>query len=92
MIIILKVIALVFFTLAAAFSIKNYLLTRYASGVWGLVSMALVMGVILVSVRLVKEFFLTDTLEVVKICLLPAMMAFILAASFELKRDILRPL
>jgi len=92
MIIILKVIALVFFTLAAAFSIKNYLLTRYASGVWGLVSMALVTGVILVSVRMVKEFFLTDSLEVVKICLLPVMMAFILAASFELKRDILRPL
>lgn len=42
--------------------------------------------------RLVNEFFLTDSLEVVKICLLPVMMAFILAASFELKRDILRPL
>lgn len=91
-ILILKAAAFIFMFLAAVLSLKNYLITRFASGVWALVSMALVTGSILIFVRLIKDFLQFPELEVVKICLLPVMMAFIFAASFELNRDILKPL
>jgi len=54
--------------------------------------MGLISGAIIISVRFIKEFIPLLELEVVKICLLPVMMAFILAASFELSRDILKPI
>ncbi|MDI9617547.1 hypothetical protein [Methanothermobacter sp.] len=91
-IIILKGAALLFITLAAVVSVRNYMLTRFASGVWGFVSMGFVSGAIIIGVRFIKEFIPLMEFEVVKICLLPVMMAFILAASFELNRDILKPI
>ncbi|AAB84990.1 MULTISPECIES: hypothetical protein [Methanothermobacter] len=91
-ILIMKTVAFIFMLLAAVLSVKNYFMTRFASGLWALVSMALLTGSILLFVRLIKEFLPFPELEVVKICLLPVMMAFIFAASFELKRDILKPL
>jgi hypothetical protein len=87
-----KAVAFIFMFLAAVLSVKNYLMTRFASGVWALVSMALLTGNILIAVRFIKEFLPFPELEVVKVCLLPVMMAFIFAASFELNRDILKPI
>ncbi|MDI9624137.1 MAG: hypothetical protein QFX38_04560 [Methanothermobacter sp.] len=90
-ILILKFIALVFMALASIIAIKNYMLTKFASGIWGLISISFLTGTILLFVRFIKEFIPLVELEVVKICLLPVMMAFIFAASFELERNILKP-
>lgn len=91
-IIIMKILATLTFFVALIYSLKNYIETRYASGIWLLISLSMVTAFVLSLIRTVKEFVVMNELEVVKICLIPVFITLLLAASLELKRSILKPL
>ncbi|NYB52059.1 MAG: hypothetical protein HVN35_05840 [Methanobacteriaceae archaeon] len=91
-IILIKILATVGFLVALVYSLLNYQATKFASGIWLLLSLAMGIAFILSLIRTVKEFVVMNELEVVKICLIPVVITLLLAASLELKRSILKPL
>jgi len=91
-IIILKIIPRAMFLIALIYSAKNYSITRYASGMWLLLTLVMAVAFVLTLIRTFKEFYWFDELEIAKICLIPVVITLLPAASMEIKRSILRPL
>lgn len=91
-IIVLKILTTLMFFLALIYSIKNYRITKYASGVWMLITLAMALAFVLTLIRTFKEFYWTEELEIVKTLLVPVLITLLLAASLEIKRSILKPL
>jgi len=91
-IVVLKILTTLVFFLALIYSLKNYRITKYASGVWMLITLAMALAFVLTLIRTFKEFYWTDELEIVKTLLVPVLITLLLAASLEIKRSILKPL
>jgi len=91
-ILILKILTTAVFFVALIYSMKNYRITKYASGVWMLITLAMLLALVLTFLRTFKEFYWADELEIVKILLIPVLITLLLAASLEIKRSILKPL
>ena len=86
-IVIIKIVTTLFFLISFIYSIKTYFLTRDKSGVWFYITLALGVAFILGSVRTIKEFIPLVEFEVIKIQLIPLVIAFFLAAACTLRRE-----
>lgn len=84
---VIKIVTTVFFLISFIYSIKTFFLTRHKSAVWFFITLALGTAVILSFVRTIKEFIPMAEFEIIKIQLIPLVIAFFFAASCTLRRE-----
>ncbi len=84
---IMKILATIFVLIAFIYSLKNYRMTNETSDVWTFISIAMGSAFVLIFVRTIKEFWYHLEFEMIKVELIPVVIAFLLAASISAKRS-----
>jgi len=83
----MKILATIFILIAFIYSLKNYRMTKETSDVWTFISIAMGSAFVLIFVRTIKEFWYHLEFEIIKVELIPVVIAFLLAASIIAKRS-----
>jgi hypothetical protein len=89
LVIVLKSVSAIGFLIALNYSIRCHYKTRRYSHTWLYITFAMGTAFILTFVRLLKEFWLEccPQLDIIKVELIPVVIAFLVAAAFTVRRE-----